>query len=73
VDERDWGSAKLITIGHLAKMYNQLPSTVLRDATTFDIMVMDVYTTWEKHKMDPSDGSQYEQSQLEEMMRGVRG
>jgi hypothetical protein len=54
-------------------MYNQLPSTVLRDASTFDIMVADVYTTWEKAKADPSDTSQYDESQLMDFMRSVRG
>jgi hypothetical protein len=54
-------------------MYNQLPSTVLRDATTFDLMVVDVYTAWEKHKMDPSDNDQYDPDQLAELLKGVRG
>lgn len=54
-------------------MYNQLPSTVLRDATAFDIMVTDVYTTWEKHKADPADSSVYSESQLMDFMKQVRG
>lgn len=54
-------------------MYHQLPSTIVRDATTFDLMVLDVYTTWEKHKADPSDSSQYDESQLMEIMKSVRG
>ena len=62
----------MITIGHLAKMYNQLPSTVLRDATTFDLMVVDVYTAWEKHKLDPGDNDQYDPDQLAELFKGVR-
>lgn len=54
-------------------MYNQLPSTIVRDATTFDLMVTDVYTTWEKHKMDPGSNEQYDESQLMDIMRSVRG
>lgn len=54
-------------------MYNQLPSTVLREATTFDLMVLDVYTTWEEHKAKPDDGSQYSEDQLKEFMRNIRG
>jgi hypothetical protein len=53
-------------------MYNQLPSTVLRDATTFDLMVVDVYTAWEKHKLDPGDNDQYDPDQLAELFKGVR-
>lgn len=54
-------------------MYNQLPSTVLRDASTFDIMVADVYTTWEKHNENPSDTNQYDESQLVDFMKNVKG
>ena len=55
-------------------MYNQLPSQVLRDGSTFDIMVTDVYTTWEKSKADPGNTEvNYDQDQLTEIMRSVRG
>jgi hypothetical protein len=54
-------------------MYNQLPSTVLREGTTFDIMVADIYTTWEKHKMNPDDPTMYNEDQLAEMIKGVKG
>jgi hypothetical protein len=52
-------------------MYNQLPSTVLRDASTFDMMVADVYTTWERHKANP-DKTEYSDDQLKDFMNGVR-
>lgn len=54
-------------------MYNQLPSTIQREATTFDIMVADVYTTWERHAADPSDTDQYDQDQLMDFMKSIRG
>ena len=50
-----------------------LPSIVEANATTFDLMVTDVYTTWEKHKADPTDGSQYNEDQLMDFMKSVRG
>jgi hypothetical protein len=53
-------------------MYNQLPSTVLRDATTFDLMVVDVYTTWEKHKRNPEDNDLYDPNDLQAIMDTVR-
>lgn len=46
----------MITIGHLAKSYGLLPSEVLARATTFDIMVNDVFMTWEHHEMDKAQG-----------------
>lgn len=54
-------------------MYHQLPSTILREATTFDIMVADVYATWERHKADPADNSHYQVDQLSELLNSVKG
>ena len=54
-------------------MYHQLPSTVARDATTFDIMVADVYTTWENFKANPDDPTNYNEDQLASMIKGVKG
>lgn len=54
-------------------MYNQLPSTILQNATTFDLMVVDVYATWEKSKADPTNQDLYSQDQLAEFMKSIRG
>ena len=54
-------------------MYNQLPSTVFRDGSTFDIMVADVYTTWEKARENPGDPDHYKEEDLMEIMKSVRG
>lgn len=54
-------------------MYNQLPSTVLREATTFDLMVVDVYSTWERSKENPEDPDLYREDDLMEIMKTLRG
>ena len=54
-------------------MYNQLPSTVLREATVFDMMVADVYETWEEAKKNPTDTEHYKQEDLMGIMKSVRG
>jgi hypothetical protein len=54
-------------------MYNQLPSTVLREATTFDIMVADVYSTWERSRENPADTEHYKQEDLMDIMKSARG
>jgi len=54
-------------------MYNQLPSTVLRDGSAFDIMVADVYATWEKARENPGDTENYKEEDLMEIMKSVRG
>ena len=40
----------MINVGILAKTYHLLPSQVLANATTYDIMITDVLTTWENYK-----------------------
>jgi len=42
----------LISIGALAKMYGLLPSQVLANATTFDMLVSDVTLAWEHQKIE---------------------
>lgn len=53
-------------------MLNKLPSEVAANATTFDLMVLDVYTAWEKHKSNPSDQTQYNVDNLQEILRKSR-
>lgn len=47
----------MISIGHVAKTYGLLPSEVLARATTFDLMITDVYATWENHQLNKSSGT----------------
>ena len=37
----------MLTVGHLARTYGQLPSAILANATTYDIAVDDLYQRWE--------------------------
>lgn len=41
----------MITIGTLAKMYGQLPSTVRDNATTYDLTVANVLISWENQQL----------------------
>jgi hypothetical protein len=63
----------MITVGVLAKKYGQLPSQVLATATTYDIMIDDVLTTWEKYNQDPDNPEHYKQEDLEAVFKDVRG
>jgi tRNA C32,U32 (ribose-2'-O)-methylase TrmJ len=40
----------------LAKTYHKLPSEVLANANTFDIMVYDVMMAWEQEQQDKANG-----------------
>lgn len=66
----------MLTIGHLARTYGQLPSTVLANATTYDMMIDDVYTTWDEHNRNeqtPGRAPEYNTEQLSEILNKSRG
>jgi len=60
----------------LAKRYSTLPSKLLCDADSFDIMVFDVAITWERMQHNKHnkkvDSSMYDQQELQDMMDRVR-
>lgn len=62
----------MINIGTLAKKYNMLPSQVAANATSYDLMIDDVMTTWEKYQQNPSDLNNYDESDLQELMKSVK-
>lgn len=63
----------MISIGHIAKTYGLLPSEVVARATTYDLMITDVYTTWENHKSNPTDMRDLSQEQLQEILKKSKG
>jgi len=62
----------LIAVGHLAKTYGLLPSEVLARGTTFDLMVMDVCATWERHQQNPNDIGQFRQEDLQDILEKTK-
>lgn len=62
----------MINIGHLAKTYGLLPSEVSARATAFDIMVTDVYLTWENHKANPKAVEDYDIKDLQNILDNVK-
>lgn len=62
----------MITIGHLARTYGQLPSYVVANATTYDIMIDDVYSTWLDSKINPGTPPKVSQDQLQDIMKRHR-
>ena len=46
----------MLNIGHIAKTYGVLPSHVLDNATTYDLMIADVMSTWEDHQYKKVSG-----------------
>ncbi|MFZ9876864.1 MAG: hypothetical protein ACO3EY_07410 [Candidatus Nanopelagicales bacterium] len=62
----------MINVGILAKTYHLLPSQVLANATTYDIMITDVLTTWENYKNNPENMDNYKTEDLEKLIRNTR-
>lgn len=77
IDPKEWDTARMINIGFVAKTYGLLPSEVVARATTFDLMITDVMTSWEKHQMDKAtqkvSPESYSQDQLQEILEKSRG
>jgi hypothetical protein len=63
----------MITIGHLAKTYGVLPSEVAAKATTFDLMITDVYQAWEHYQQNPNSIDNYSSEQLEDILKRSKG
>lgn len=59
----------MLNIGVLAKNYHLLPSQVYEHATTFDLMITDVMTTWEDHKNNPEKMENYKMEDLEKLVK----
>lgn len=60
----------------MAKMYGQLPSTVLAQATTYDMMVTDALLSWEQEQIDRANGKlpkhDLSQEEMQAMLDRVR-
>lgn len=72
----DWNTARLITIGAMAKEYGILPHVIRDTATTYDLMVYDVAQTWERYQYDKANGKTTSEPNLEQMkamMAKVKG
>lgn len=41
----------------MAKYYGVLPSVIIEQASTYDLMVYDVSVTWEQHQYDKANGN----------------
>ncbi len=62
----------MINVGYLAKTYGLLPSQVIANATTYDLMITDVLATWEEHKNNPEKMDNYKTEDLEKLVKEAR-
>lgn len=66
----------MITIGALAKLYGQLPSSVQANATTYDIQVMDLMLAWEQQQYNEANGikttPKLSVEQMQSMIKNVK-
>lgn len=74
------GSAEtniILMFDQMARRYGKLPSELLADADSFDIMVMDVGATYEAYqnsKHSKTKGAEFiDQKQIEEQYKEFRG
>lgn len=67
----------MLNVGTIAKTFGLLPSQVIRDATTYDLMIADVMSTWEDYQYKKASGKletpNYSPEQLEEIFKKGKG
>lgn len=62
----------MIAIGHIASTYGLLPSEVVARATTYDLMIADVYTTWQNYQQNPDKLGTAKSEDLEQILERAR-
>ncbi len=65
----------ILMVDAIAKRYGVLPSMLIAEGDTFDLMVMDVAMSWEIHMKNKHKGQHqqdYDPEQLQEVMDSVR-
>lgn len=67
----------MLNVGHLAKTFGMLPSQVVHNATTYDLMIADVMSTWEEYQYNKAMGKpnlpDLTQDELMEMFKKGKG
>jgi len=67
----------MLNIGHIAKTYGVLPSHVIVNATTYDLMIADVMGAWEEYQYNKAMGKptipNYTQEELMNMLKIGKG
>jgi hypothetical protein len=62
----------MLNIGVIAKTYGMLPSQVVGSATTYDLMISDVMSSWEEYQYNKAMGKttvpDYSTKELLDMM-----
>lgn len=46
----------MLNVGVIAKTYGMLPSQVINNATTYDLMIADVMSSWEEYQYNKAMG-----------------
>ena len=63
----------MLTVAVMARNYHMLPSQVLEQATTYDIMIDDVYESWKEYQEKGSASvPNYSVEQLQEILQKSR-
>jgi hypothetical protein len=62
----------MIAVGFLAKQYRMLPSEVLARATTYDLMIADVWSAWQENQSKSVSDKNYKTEDLEKIIEKAK-
>jgi hypothetical protein len=61
--------ALLLSIDTMGQRYGMLPSKLIAEASTFDLVIMDIAMTYEKHLHDSNQKGYVPDVSVEELMK----
>lgn len=69
----------MITVGRMAEKYGMLPSKIISEATTYDLMITDVLVSYDNYQMQKASGKlpsadsyNFNVEELKQMMEKAR-
>jgi len=63
----------MISVGRMAERFGMLPHQVEQQATTYDLMIVDVLASYDKFQQNKTDPSQYREEDLLALVEQGRG
>lgn len=63
----------MIAVGRMAERFHMLPHQVDQEATTYDLMIVDVLAAYDKFQENKVDPSQYRAEDLQALVEQTRG
>lgn len=69
IDPKSIETSLILTLDRLGQRYGMLPSKIINEASTFDLVIMDMAMTYERHAQDATKPGYVPEVSVEELMK----